>query len=291
MQPNWDDIKTVLHLVRGGSLASAASALEINYTTVARRIARIERHLGQSLFLKGAGGYLPTEAARQIAKSAEAMEVHTNQMLRAVSAGDQALSGTLVITAPQLLVASHLAQVFQKFRNTHPAVELVIRATNEILDLNRPNADLAIRISNSPDEALVGQVLAKQSSMAYGTPALAKKIAEDPMGPIEWVGMPHWKSPPVASLQKHPNGVIAYRFDDMTAVVGAAIAGLGIARLPKFLGDNAPGLIRLDVMKPQDYWKIWVLTHSDLRNTPKVSAFKDILIPFFKSRAADFYAG
>ncbi len=101
--------------------------------------------------------------------------------------------------------------------------------------------------------------------------------------------MSHWTKPPKATLEVCPNWQIGYRFDDMVAVIGAATAGLGLVRMAKFLGDGTEGLVRVNIMEPQDYWDIWALTHPDLRASPKVAAFKSLLIPFFKSKSADFF--
>ena len=74
MDVAWDDLRTVLMLVRYQTLAAAAAALDVNYTTVARRIRRAEASLGQVLFERLADGYRPTEAARVVASHAEKME-------------------------------------------------------------------------------------------------------------------------------------------------------------------------------------------------------------------------
>lgn len=288
MSLSWDDINTVSLLVEEGSLAGAAARLGVNYTTVSRRISRIEAALDETLFIRSAEGYAPTQAAHIVSQSAVEMSGAADDMLRKLSASSQILTGSLTITAPQLLIARHLAIVLRDFRAQYPDMSLNIRATNQILDLNRPSADLAIRISNSPDEMLIGQRLTRQSSMIYGVPELARRAETTPQEMVQWVGMPHWKTPPKAALATCPNWEIAYRFDDMVAVIGAALSGLGLVRLPKFLGDAESGLVRVNIMPPKDYWDIWALTHPDLKDAPKVRAFKQVLIPYFKSHQSDF---
>lgn len=289
MNADWEDLKTVMYLVKDGSLSEAARSLGINYTTVARRISRIETAFGQILFQRLPEGYVATEAGKSVANAAQEMQAHSNGLIRSLTAAQDKLTGPLTVTAPQALVATHLARVLQQMKTEHPQIDLIVRATNVTLDLNRPEADIAIRISNALDDTLVGQRLARQQTLSYAAPPIAEKITTNPTATIDWIGMPHWKSPPKASLTKYPNTRIAYRFDDITALMGAAVAGLGVVRLPMFLGDFESGLTRVPVLSPQPYWDIWVLTHKDMRNAPKVTAFKKILIPFFREHRADFW--
>ncbi len=289
MNADWEDLKTVMYLVKDGSLSEAARSLGINYTTVARRISRIEADLGQILFQRLPEGYVATEAGKNVASAAQEMQAHSNGLIRSLTAAQDRLTGPLTITAPQALVASHLAKVLQQMKKEHSSIDLIVRATNDTLDLNRPEADVAIRISNTLDNTLVGQRLARQQTLSYAAPKIAEEMAANPAATIDWVGMPYWKSPPKASLAEYPNARIAFRFDDITALVGAAIAGLGVVRLPMFLGDADSGLVRVPILSPQPYWDIWVLTHKDMRNAPKVAAFKKILIPFFRAHRSDFW--
>lgn len=289
MNPDWEDMKTVLHLTREESLTKAAANLGVNYTTVARRISRIEQVLGIPLFQRLPSGYIATDEGREVAKSAACMEEHMAALIRRTTASEDNLEGILRITAPELLVASHLVNVLRILRSKHPGIEPEVIATNGLLDLNKPEADVAIRISNNPDDALVGRRLARQHTASFANRKVAKKISSKPEAQIEWVGMQNWKAPPKASLKHYPNARIAYRFDDMSAVVGAAVAGLGVVRLPLFLGEYTHGLVRVPVLPPQPYSDIWVLTHKDMRSSPKVSAFKSILVPYFEEHKSDFW--
>ena len=289
MDTDWEDFKTVLYLVEAGSLAQAGLRLGVNYTTVARRITRIEAALGQQLFLKAKAGYTPTEAGLQVADAAAQMENHNHRLRRSLSAAQDQMTGTLTITAPPLLVGPYLAEVLKRFRAKYPNVEVNVRATIQTLDLNRPDADIAIRISNTPDGALVGQRLAKQRTASFASNEFAKTITGDPDQPIAWVGLTHWKGPPKEVVKHYPNSKITYQFDDMTALIGAVQNGLGVVRMTMFLGLTTPGLVQVPLLAPKPYKDVWVLTHSDLRAAPKVTAFKEILIPYFKEKASEFW--
>lgn len=285
--PDWGDLKTVLALVRHGSLAAAGQALGVNYTTVARRIARVEQALDQTLFERLADGYHPTEAAQLIGEHAARMEAEADAMLRQLSGQDSRLRGPLVITAPQLLIAHVLAPVLQDFAKAYPDIDLHLRASNDLLDLNRREADLAIRISRAPGDSLMGRRLTAQKSAAFAAASYVEAMAKAPEAPIDWLVYEAMAELPAAVRAQSPQSRIAMVFDDMVAMAGAAQAGLGVVRMPLFLG-RALGLQPLDLMPAQPYADIWVVAHADLWPSAKVTAFRQMLVPFFKAQGARF---
>ncbi|WP_239113179.1 LysR family transcriptional regulator [Shimia biformata] len=283
-------MKTALHLLRGGTLAAAAQSLGVNYTTVARRIARLEQAVGETLFERLADGYQPTEAARLVGEYVARMEDAQLSLDRRLKGRDQRLSGSLVITAPQLLIVTHLAEVIEAFCAAHPEVDLQVRATNDLLDLNRREADLAIRISETPGDALMGVRLTEQASASFANADWAERIRTRPADRIDWAVYTGLGAVPKASLKAYPNAAVKVQFDDMVALVGAAQRGLGVVRMPMFLGRATPGLVQVPVLEPQPYPSIWVVGHKDVWPSAKVTAFRNILVPFFRGRRAEFVA-
>src|SRR5260370_20906727 len=72
--PDWGDVRYFLELSRTGTLASAARRLRVDYTTVGRRLAALERDLGAKLFARTPDGLTLTEAGKSIQAAAEEME-------------------------------------------------------------------------------------------------------------------------------------------------------------------------------------------------------------------------
>lgn len=288
MTPDWDDLRAVLWLVRGGSLAAAGKALNVSYTTVARRVARAEKALGQVLFERLADGYRPTEAGLRVASHAAGMEAGHNAILRDLAGRDTRLTGDLIVTAPQLLIGPHLANVIREFHLAHPGITLHVRATNELLDLSRRDADLAIRVSNDPGDSLTGRRLTTQHQAAFGAPELAGKLRKNPRNPVPWLVYAQLGQIPKAARRDGIEDHILCRFDDMGALMGAAVAGLGAVRMPMFLGRATHGLEQLPLMAPQPYSDIWVVAHRDVWPSAKVQAFNKILIAYFRKASAAF---
>lgn len=287
---NWDDLRTVLAVVRGASLAGAAAELGVNYTTVARRIARAEAAMGVTLFERLTDGYSPTETGRLVAEHAARMEDSENAMMRHLSGRDVTLSGTLTITAPQLLIAYFLAPVLDDFCEAHPDVSLRVLASNELLDLNRREADLAIRISRNPGDTLTGLRLTPQHSASFAAPAWAERLADGHAGPIDWIIYDQQQDVPRAAAERYPASRVKLRLDDMVAMLGAAQAGLGLVRAPMFLGRAAPGLVQVPVLPPEPYADIWVVAHPDVWPSAKLAAFRNVMVPYFKRNRGQFVA-
>lgn len=290
MDMAWDDLRTVMLLVRHGSLAGAAGALGVNYTTVARRVRRAEEAFGQPLFERLTDGYRPTEDAHLIAEHASRMEDAEHGLMRKLQGRETALTGRLTITAPQLLIAHVLSPLIDAFTVSHPKIDLRILATNELLDLNRREADLAIRISRTPGDTLKGLRLLPQESASFANEEWAARIAEHPSAPIEWVVYDYFPDVPKGIDPAYPNHRVRLRFDDMVAMAGAAQAGLGVVRMPMFLGRATPGLVQVPVLPPQPYAEIWVVGHPDVWPSAKVRAFLDPLVAFCKEERARFVA-
>ena len=290
MDVAWDDLRTVLMLVRHRSLAGAAAALGLNYTTVARRIRRAEEASGQLLFERLPDGYRPTESAHLLAEHAAQMEQAEHSLKRRLQGAETELSGRLTITAPQLLIASFLAPVIDQFTNAYPLIELRILATNELLDLTRLEADLAIRISRNPGDTLTGLRLLKQETASFANQKLADQILSDPSAMIDWVVYDAYPDVPKGIGSEFPNNRVRFRFDDMVAMVGAAQAGLGLVRMPMFLGRASAGRVQVPGLQPQSYADIWVVGHPDVWPSPKLRAFRDILVTYCKKHRDQFVA-
>jgi DNA-binding transcriptional LysR family regulator len=290
MATNWEELKTVLCLERCGSLTAAADELGVNYTTIARRIARLEADMDVVLFEKMANGYLATEAGLLVAKHVATMENSEHALMREIQRRDETLSGPFIVTAPQLLISNFLTPVIDAFCTKHPKIDLRVRATNDLLNLNHREADLAIRVSRSPGDTLKGLRLTQQDSTSFGNADWAKRIKADPNAMIDWIVYDKLVDIPKIIRDEFPNSRIRMRFDDMVALIGAAQSGLGLVNMPMFLGRSTPDLVQIPLLPPQPYADIWVVAHPDVWPSAKAKAFREILLAEFKCRRSIFVA-
>lgn len=277
-----------MHLVRAGSLTGAADALDVSYTTVARRVKRAEDDLGLKLFDRLADGYQATEAGQVVAMKAAAMEIEELDLMRGLLGADQRLTGELTVTAPQLLCMTFLAPVFKEFTERYPDVSLQVNSANELLDLNRREADVAIRISNDPGDTLVGRRLTEQSAGYFGTQDWADRMARDPSTRVEWLAQTGSPEVPTDVMNCFPNARVRMRFDDFTSRLSAARIGTGIVRIPVFLASNYQELVHLSMLPTDSFPDVWMVAHRDVWQSARVAAFRDIMLPHFRKHRSKF---
>ncbi|MEE2944449.1 MAG: LysR family transcriptional regulator [Pseudomonadota bacterium] len=286
---DWNDLKFVLETARQGGTSGAARALGVNHATVARRISAAETALGARLFDRLPSGYVATDAGMDAVQTAEAMETMQADLDRQIGARDTELRGLLRVTASQLLFQRCLAPIIKDFGDAYPEIEVKLMATNESLNLAQREADVAIRFSKSPPDTLVGRRLFEQRGTVFASRAM---LDQDPRGeaPLDWVRFAHWPGPP-AEIKAVRTLRPRLTVDDMTAAIGAVRAGIGATRMSCFLGDPDPDLIRVPGMPIFAQLPLWVLTHADLRDVPRIRVFLDFvtkrlleLQPLFEGR-------
>lgn len=285
---DWGDLRYVLETVRHGGLSGAARALGVNHATVARRIAAAEAALGVSLFDRRPTGYVPTEAGLDASRTAEAFEAHGATLSRSVAARDASVSGPLTVTAPQLMIQTVLAPILGAFADAYPDVTLTVLGANAPLDLAHREADVAIRISDTPDPDLVGRRVAAQSSAVFANHAVLAALASDPEQRLNWLRFVHWEPPNKAVRAVYPNTRVVMHLDDMVAMIGAVRAGIGATRMPCFLGDSDPALGRVPGLPLFPYPSVWVLTHADLKDVPRIATFTRFVSDALRRQRAAF---
>lgn len=276
--PDWEDIKTFRAVMAAGTVRKAASELGVHHSTVSRRIEALERCLKVRLFDRRPEGYAPTQAGEELAGIAREFGDAVDGIIRRMAGQDDLLPGKLAVTMVEPLATGIFAPRLAEFNDRYPGLELDIIVSYAELDVARREADVAIRMSNDPPEALVGRRFFPYFSTVYASPAYldAHDLAAEPEK-ARWLGWgetddryPEWTQ--ITEFSRVP---VWGTFDTPALQIAAAQAGLGIAMLPCMMGDAADGLVRATERKPVPGRDIWVLTHNDLRRTARVRAFMD----------------
>lgn len=288
---SWDDLKFVLAVAKAGSLTKAARILGVTHSTVSRRLSAFEEGLGARLFERLPDGFVPTAAGEEAVQAARRMEAEMLALDTRITARDAGLEGPLRVTAAQLLFQVQLAEIMQQFAERHPRIELEMIAANEKLSLHRREADIAVRVTDSPDENLFGRLATGQNRCFYMSKELARRTREvmavsDENVPLACVSFKWWgRGVPKEIRARYPAAYMSLVTDDMIAMLAAVRAGMGIGRLPCFLGDPDPELMRVPGFEPSRYLDIWVLTHPDLKNVARIRTFLRFAADAFKDRS------
>ena len=283
----WNDLRLVLAVAREGSLSGAARTLGVRHSTVFRRLGVIEQKLGVRLFERFRDGYSPTSAGDAAASVAARIAEDVLSLERRLSGQDLRPSGIVRITTTDTiggLVTRHLSAL----RAAHPEIGLEIAISNVMANLTRREADIAIRPTLEPPETLVGRRIADIAHAIYGSPDYLNRYENKDLFAHEWIGLDDALVGTVIGTWLQENvrqARLACRVDSLPALRDVALAGLGLALLPCYVGDIALGLRRA-VRKtlPQPRSALWLLTHNDLKRTARIRAVMDF---FASALAAD----
>jgi DNA-binding transcriptional LysR family regulator len=277
---DWDNVRFFLAAARGGSVRAAAKLLGVNHATVLRRIAQLEARLGAQLFEKLPSGYRLTAAGDEVLEFASQMEASSHQLETRVFGRDQSVRGLLRVTLPPFLATRLLMPDLADFARLHPDIEMEIASTGEVVNLTNREADVAIRIisdrKNLPLNlhGLKGPEMLACIYMARDRLAAWRTGATDPIRPIviDSHGIPDWAD----EGEIRATG-IPFRTPDADAQIAAARQGIGMTRLPCFVGDTDRLLARVPGFEPKSQAILWLLTQGETRKTKRVRLFTKFL--------------
>lgn len=154
-----DDLLTFLAVARSGSISGASRHLSQDPATVGRKISRLERSLGETLFAKSPKGYSLTEAGAHLLVRAEELENVLADIDGSFLQASTQRQGKLRIGAPDGCATFLLPQVCAKLASTHPGLVLEIVASSRELDLLNREVDLSISVTRPTAKAILSTPL------------------------------------------------------------------------------------------------------------------------------------
>ncbi|WP_102224909.1 LysR family transcriptional regulator [Acidimangrovimonas sediminis] len=273
---DWNDLRFVIAVARGGSHAAAARALRVDPTTVGRRITQLEAALSVPLFSRDARGNLvPTEAGALVCARSEQVETTIGDLKARIGETAAEAAGTVRLTAVPIVVNHLLVPGAAPFLAQHPRLRLEIVADTRDLNLTRRDADMAIRLAR-PDAATGSRLLARRlGALRYGVYAAREVAAPET---LPWITY----EPQMADLPQaawlagpaRPGGAAAnIALNDADGLLAAVRAGLGRSLLPVAVGDGLADLVRLpEGTAPTPGREVWLLTHQDLAHLGRIKA-------------------
>ncbi len=281
---DWSLIQSFLAALDQGSLLGAAKALNASQPTIGRHIAELESQLGVVLFERTGRGLLPSATALRLAESARAMEAGADQLARSVSGAEAGVNGTVRITASQPVACVLLPPVLARMRQALPEVQVELVSSNEVTNLLRREADIALRMVQPTQASLVAKRIGKVTLGTYahrdylrrrGTPRqpvdllqhelIGNDRHEDILRGFAAMGYPV------------PREQFAFRTDDLMAYWEAVRSGLGIGFVGHYMARTDPDVVGiLPMLQPPDL-PIWLTVHREIRTNQRIRAVYDFL--------------
>lgn len=281
---DWNHARALLATAEAGSYSGAAKALGVAQPTVGRQVAALEAELGVALVQRVGHGVQLTAAGEELLEPLRWMAAAASDVGLAAVGATGRLEGLVRVTASEMIAAHLLVPVVQRLRAEHPGIRLEIVATQDVRDLRRREADVAIRNTAPTDPELVARRLPDAAGALYVAPAyLARRgpldtlaaladadfIAFD-MGPglgayLRALGVPLPEAPPpLASGNHHVQWALCR-------------AGLGVAVNMTRVGDADPAVVRVAAPVPPIPIPMWLVSHRALRTSRRLRVVVDAI--------------
>ena len=289
---DWDRLQYFLFVARHGTLARASAALQVDATTVSRRVSALESALGQTLFERAPSGFVLTAAGRALVPHAEAMAAAAAR-IHSAGEGGAALSGQLRVSVSEGFGYSFIAPRLAGFVAAHPVLEIDLVASSGFLNPSRREADMAVLLARPRKGPLITRKLSDYSLGIYAPADRPDWQEAVTAAPLSRTGIPVigympdiLYAPELDYLGEIEPGLRAtVRSSSILAQRRMIAGGAGVGVLPCFLAAGDPGLVRV---RPEQVVAraFWLALHRDVAPQPRIRGFIDWLdAEVHKSRA------
>jgi DNA-binding transcriptional LysR family regulator len=281
---DWSLVRSFLAVLEKGSLLAASRDLQLSQPTIGRHVAELESQLGLVLFDRNGRGLLPTEAAYHLAESARIMQSGADQLARNVLGADLGASGTVRITASQPVSCYVLPPLLAQMRLSLPDVQVELVASNEVSNLLRREADIAVRMVQPEQASIIARRVGKVTLRACAHQDYLRRrgVPRQPSDLLahDLIGgdrnddtLKGFAAQGLVVGRKQ----FAFRADDLIVVWQAVRAGLGVGFVSEYLIRFDPAVIPvLPKLKIQPL-PVWLAVHKEIRTSKRIRAVYDFL--------------
>ncbi len=246
--------------------------LAVNHSTVFRRLAALEEDLQVRLFEKHAHGYVLTQAGERMLVLGRDVDASVNKIQLELTGRDLEVSGKVRVTTAPNLARTVMPVAQKKLRKQHPDLVLELAVGDSDFDLARREADIALRATTRPPEQLVGKRLTElQWWVCAGK--RERKVPKNlqQIGNHALIGADSelLRLPVFSWLETQYSQQVVSRCNDLSTMAALAATGVGLALLPS---DQCEERMRRLFALSDFRSELWLLTHPDLRFTPRIRA-------------------
>jgi len=278
-EPNWEWYRTFLQVLETGSLSAAGRAMGLTQPTVGRHIDNLEAALGVKLFTRSYDGFAPTDAAHELQPFAGAVAASAAALRRAASGHGSGVRGSVRLTASEVIGVEVLPPILAALREQHPDLNIELMLSDAADDLLRREADIAVRMFQPVQDALVakrvggielGLYAHERYLAAHGMPASIEDLSHHAL-----IGFDR-ETAFIRRMQNQYKAFaranLAFRADSNLAQMGAIRAGFGIGVCQRGLASRDKCLTRVLKHQFSVTMETWVAMHEDLRGSARCAA-------------------
>ncbi|ASP40821.1 LysR family transcriptional regulator [Bacterioplanes sanyensis] len=281
---DWNQVRAFVVAAEEGSLSAAARALQQTQPTLSRQVTALEQALGVTLFERGHRQLQLTSAGVELLQHARSMAEQANRMALAASGQSQAIEGRVCITATELLATYHLPKILSRLREQAPGIQVDVVASDQLRDLLRREADIAIRHAEPQQPEVIarrlgnlkGRIYADYSVIAaQGMPQSFDDLAGQLfIGVDDSAAMLEYLAQQGLSLKAEQFRIQTGSGNCMLQLIRE---GLGFGFLPHDIGELFDDLVAVLPQQFNPDIPIWLATHRELRTSQRIRLVYDLL--------------
>jgi LysR family glycine cleavage system transcriptional activator len=290
--PSLNALKVFWAAARHGSFVKAASELNVTASAVSLQIRQLEDELGLKLFDRTPKGLALTAAGSRVLPDVNSAFEKLRTTFSTLN--DEAGGAMLTVSAAPSFAAKWLLPRLSGFLSANPEIEVNIKATVELADFDRGDADIGIRYGSGGYSDLVTELLMREMVFPVCSPELLNGQAKRPTGDFlnsvnllhddsadQNDALPGWKMWLRAAAIDGVDWRKGPRFNQTVLAIEAAAAGLGVALAPAVLveGDLASGrLVRLATAELSEPFAYYLVYPQEKADRAAVLAFRAWLL-------------
>lgn len=288
---DWNQVRAFLATVEEGSLSAASRALGQTQPTVGRQVAALEESLGVVLFERVGKSLTLTGTGVELLDHVREMADVASRISLVASGQSQTIEGQVTITASDVSSAYILPLVLRNIRAAAPLLKVNIVAANDIQDLQRREADIAIRHVRPTQPDLIAKLVVESEAHFYATPEYLDRVgrpkdfeelakldfisfgeAQEMINFLQPAGIPVTKENfPIGSK----SGIVAWEL---------VRQGFGVSVMSDDIAETTGGVERLLPDMEPFVFPVWLATHSELHTARRIRLVFDLLDEFLASR-------
>jgi len=285
---DWNQIRAFLATVDEGSFSAAARALESTQPTLSRQITALEERLGVTLFQRGRRSMILTSAGRELVDHVRTMAEAATRISLAASGQSLAAEGLVTITATSFTATMCLPPVIRTLSKTAPGIQIEVIASNDVQDLNKREADIALRHGRPEHPDLIAKLVDESPAYLFVSRDWLAKHPEprnlDDLAGITFIG---FNKPDIVEAGLSERGLpirrhdVRYFANSGEFMLEMVRAGIGISILPSWICRDFDDLVPILTGQFSVDVPTWLTTHSELNTSGRVRLVFDTIAEHF----------
>ncbi|MEM6583212.1 MAG: LysR family transcriptional regulator [Pseudomonadota bacterium] len=287
---DWNQIRAFLAAAEEGSLSAAARALQQTQPTLSRQVTGLERSLGVTLFERGHRKLQVTDAGLELLEHVRVMAEAANRVSLAASGQSQAIEGRVSITATEMLATHHLPPILRKLRARAPGIVVEVVASDQVRDLIRREADIAIRHGEPTQPDLIARRIGSLRGRIYAARRLLDEVGVpssfDDLADQDFIGIDDTEG----LIQGLAEQGLQLRLEQFRIHTGSGNCmlqlireGLGFGLLPMDTDGIFDDLVCVLPQLFNPEIPVWLVTHRELRTSRRIRVVYDLLAEELKT--------